>query len=126
MDSASSETPPELGSGGDTTTADLLRAVISVASHSAFSSAELVALVAPRQSTRASQIAAYNSCDGSRTQAEVVALHKLHKGSFSETVARWLDAGVLFRIRDGRRVHLLHLRRLVAGSARNIGSVEDD
>jgi hypothetical protein len=55
------------------------------------------------------QVEAYNLCDGTRTQAEIVKVSKLDQGQFSRTAGRWAEAGVLFRVGTGRDVKLLHL-----------------
>ena len=54
-------------------------------------------------------ILAYNLCDGTRTQADIVKMTKIDQGSFSRTTSRWIDEGVLFKIGDGRDTKLLHL-----------------
>src|ERR1700722_3645939 len=54
-------------------------------------------------------ILAYNLCDGTRTQADIVKMTKIDQGSFSRTTSRWIDEGVLFKISDGRDTKLLHL-----------------
>jgi transcription initiation factor TFIIIB Brf1 subunit/transcription initiation factor TFIIB len=52
---------------------------------------------------------AYNLCDGTRTQADVAKAKKLDQGNFSRTVNRWIEAGVLFKIPDGKDAKLQHL-----------------
>jgi hypothetical protein len=55
------------------------------------------------------QIKAYNLLDGTRTLAEVgKAAHK-DQGQMSRTVARWVEAGVVFRLGNGKGARLLHV-----------------
>lgn len=58
------------------------------------------------------QVEAYNLCDGTRTQAEVVKASKLDQGQFSRVATRWAQEGVLFKLGSGRDVKLLHLYSL--------------
>lgn len=85
----------------------LLRAILATVARKTFSESELRDLVAPRGSG-SSQLAAYNMCDGTKTQSEIGKAQKIDPGSFSRTVARWVDAGIVFRIPEGRDVKLLH------------------
>ena len=52
---------------------------------------------------------AYNLCDGTRTQAEIVKAKKLDSGNFSRTVTKWIEAGVLFKLPDGKDFKLQYL-----------------
>lgn len=94
----------------------LLRAILSTVARKTFSEGGLRDLVAPRGSG-SSQLAAYNMCDGTKTQAEIGKAQKIDPGSFSRTVARWVDAGIVFRIPEGREVKLLHVYPLASESA---------
>lgn len=89
-------------------TQDLFRALISVSARAAFTESELLEIVAPTSRGRDKLVAAYNLCDGTKTQSDVVHALKLNKGNFSLAVARWIRGGVMFRIRSGTHVHLLH------------------
>jgi predicted transcriptional regulator len=58
------------------------------------------------------QLRAFNLCDGTRTQAEIVKELSLDKGNFSRTLGRWIDAGIAIRvgdIKDARPVHVYPL-----------------
>jgi hypothetical protein len=52
---------------------------------------------------------AYNLCDGTRSQKEVVKKLRLNQGSFSSTSNRWVMNGVAFWIGEGQERRLLHL-----------------
>jgi hypothetical protein len=54
------------------------------------------------------QLAAYNLCDGTKTQAEVAREVALDSGNFSRTVARWIAQGIVFRLGSGTEARLLH------------------
>lgn len=86
----------------------LLRAILSTVARQAFSERALREIVMSRTSGQ-SQLAAYNMCDGTRTQSEVAKAQKIDPGSFSRTLSRWIEAGVVFRVPDGREVRLLHV-----------------
>lgn len=85
----------------------LLRAILSTVSRQAFPGTILADIVAPKGAGQ-KQIEAYNLCDGTKTQAEIAKKLKLDQGNFSRTVARWVEAGVLFRLGEGRDCKLLH------------------
>jgi hypothetical protein len=87
---------------------NLLRILVHVSGRAAFPEEKLRGIVAPPGAS-AKQTAAYNLCDGSRTQAEVARAAKINQGNFSRTMARWVGEGVLFRVGNGREARLLHL-----------------
>jgi len=64
------------------------------------------------------QLRAYNMCDGTKTQSEIAKATKLDPASFSRTVARWIEAGALFRMGSGRDTKLLHAYPLPADAAK--------
>jgi hypothetical protein len=86
-------------------TDDLLRILIQVTGRTAFPEERLREIVG----TSPKHLAAYNLCDGTRVQAEVVKAAKIDQGSFSKTASRWVEEGALFRIGTDRDVKLLHV-----------------
>jgi hypothetical protein len=92
----------------DPETLQLAKAIISLLARTHFPEARLRSLVLPRRSP-AKYLKAYNSCDGSRTRAEVAKLSGIDKDNFSKTAARWIEVGVLFELGPGRSTRLLHL-----------------
>jgi hypothetical protein len=84
----------------------LLRAILSLAARQAFSVEALTEVVTKGGGRK--QLEAFNLCDGTKTQAEVVKVAKLDQGNFSKTVARWINSGVMFRLGEGRETRLLH------------------
>ena len=89
-------------------TDELLRILISLAGRTAFPEEILQALIGPSPKN----LAAYNLCDGSRTQAEVVKAAKVDQGQFSRAASRWVELGILFKLGTGREARLLHLYQL--------------
>jgi hypothetical protein len=88
----------------------LLRAILSVTARQSFPP-ELLAEVVLKGSG-AKQLRAFNMCDGTMSQTEISKASKLDPASFSRTVARWVEAGILFRLGTGRNTKLLHVYAL--------------
>ena len=87
---------------------DLLRAILSVSGRRAFPPDRLLEIVRPRDGG-AKQVEAFNLCDGSKGQGEIVKALKLDSGNFSRTISRWVEEGVVFRLGEGREAKLLHV-----------------
>src|SRR6266404_6450459 len=83
----------------------LLRALLSVVSRQAIPPSRIAKLVRPGG---AKQLKAFNMCDGTRGQGEIAKALSLDQGNFSRTVARWVDAGIVFRLGEGRDSKLLY------------------
>jgi hypothetical protein len=86
----------------------LLRILIRIVARSAIPPEQILRIVAGKAPSR-KQIKAYNLCDGTRTQSQIVAELRLDQGNFSRTFARWEAAGVAFGTGEGRERRLLHL-----------------
>jgi hypothetical protein len=86
----------------------LLKALIATTGRLAFPQEKLTEIICSK-SAGAKQIKAFNLCDGTRSQAEIIKECKLDAGNFSRTVGRWVSAGVLFRIGEGKDAKLLHI-----------------
>lgn len=89
-------------------THDLLRALLVTSGRIAFDPADVYDLVNPT-GKGSKQIQAYNLADGTRTQREVAKKAKIDAANFSHTVARWIAAGIMFRLGEGRDATLLHI-----------------
>ena len=85
-----------------------LRAILASVSRQIFSVDDILRLVAI-SSSKEKMVAAYNLCDGSRTQGEVAKEMGLDPGNFSRTVARWIDEGIVIKIADGKFTNLMHI-----------------
>jgi hypothetical protein len=83
----------------------LLRILIQLGARSGYPEDKVKDLI----SRSPKQIVAYNLCDGNLTQRQVAKKAGLDEGNFSRTVARWMLAGVLFKLGEGREAKLLHL-----------------
>src|SRR4051812_28050396 len=91
------------------TSQPFLQALISLAGRAAFPVDDLREIVCAAGTAGDKQRKAFNLCDGTRGQAEIAKQLKIDQGSFSRTVSRWIDAGVVFRIGEGRDTRLLHV-----------------
>lgn len=91
-----------------------LRAILATVARQTFPTSSVRDLVAIG-SDKAKQLQAYNLCDGSRSQAEVAKAAGLDQGSFSRTIGRWMDAGIVIRVGEGRDVRPLHVYPLPEG-----------
>jgi DNA-binding MarR family transcriptional regulator len=98
-------------------TSDLLRALLTVNGRAAFP-AEKLARIIQAGGASEKQLAAYNMCDGNRGQGEIAKALSLDAGNFSRTVGRWIDAGIVFRLGDGRDAKLMHVYPLPKESAK--------
>jgi DNA-binding MarR family transcriptional regulator len=84
----------------------LLRAILATTARQAFPVDRIVEIVSKGGDK---QLRAYNMCDGTRGQSDIAKLLKLDQGNFSRTVGRWVDAGIVFRLGNGRDAKLLHV-----------------
>jgi hypothetical protein len=55
------------------------------------------------------QLRAFNLCDGTRSQTEVATQVGLDSGNFSKSLGRWVDAGIMIRVGEGRDVRPVHV-----------------
>jgi len=83
----------------------LLRAILSMTARQAFSAESLSEIVGAGDKQRL----AFNMCDGSRSQGDIVKALKLDQGNFSKTLSRWIEAGIVIRLGEGRDTQLLHV-----------------
>jgi hypothetical protein len=86
----------------------LMRALLSTIARQTFPEKVLREIVVSRTSGE-SQLQAFNMCDGTKTQSQIAKAQGLDAGNFSRTVARWVEAGIVFRLRDGSDEKLLHV-----------------
>lgn len=100
----------------------LLRAILSVTARQTFPSDKLAEIVLSK-GAGAKQLAAFNLCDGTKGQGEIAKAVKLDPGNFSKTVGRWIEAGIVFRLGEGREAKLLHVYPL-NGDAKKKGTTK--
>ena len=75
----------------------LLRAILMTMGRQTFPVSTLLAIVAPVAGSE-KQVAAFNLCDGHHTQADISKETGIDKGNLSRSMARWIEAGILFRV----------------------------
>lgn len=95
----------------------LLRAILSMTARQAFSFDSLLGIVGSGDK----QLRAFNMCDGSNTQSDIAKATKIDPGNLSKTVARWVEAGIVLRLGEGRDTPLLRICPLPAKSKRAKG-----
>jgi hypothetical protein len=93
----------ETMTSGDT----YLRAILATVARQTFSPEKILEIMGPNAGER--QHRAYNLCDGTRSQSDISKELGLDKGNFSKTLGRWIDAGIVIRIGDGREARPLHV-----------------
>lgn len=86
-----------------------LRAILATVARQTFPTQELSRLVSPPGAPGEWQIAAYNLCDGTRSQGEIAKELSIDSGNFSRTVGRWIDLGILLKVGENRETRLVHL-----------------
>jgi hypothetical protein len=84
---------------------DLLRILIAIAGRVAFPQHQLQALVSP--AAKAPYYRAYSMCNGQTPMAAIAKETGIDPGELSRAVARWVDAGIAFRV--GTKALPLHL-----------------
>ena len=100
----------------------LLRAILTVTARQTFPP-DILAPIVTAKGAGAKQLRAFNMCDGLKSQSEIAKALKLDSGNFSRTVARWVDAGVVFRLGTGREAKLLHVYPLDPKAVKSKGEV---
>ena len=97
-------------------TETLLRAILSTVARQTFSEARLREIVMSRGAGQA-QMRAYNACDGTKTQSDIAKAEGLDRGNFNRTLARWEEAGIIFRVgTDEKPLHVYPMRTEGAAS----------
>jgi hypothetical protein len=89
-------------------TGQLLRIVIALMGRINFPEDKLRDIIVP--TARSSKhLEAYNLCDGTRTRSEVSKAVGLDKDNFSKVVKEWINLGVVYELKIGTEIKLLHL-----------------
>lgn len=86
-----------------------LRAILATVARQTFSPESLREIVTAGRSGSDKQVVAYNLCDGTHSQADISQLTGLDKGSLNRSLSRWIEAGVVVRLGDGRPLHVYPL-----------------
>ena len=98
------------------TSEELLKAILATVARTAFPPDALTRIIAPTASSH-KQLLAYNLCNGETPQTEICKKAKLDAGSFSRSVSKWIEAGVLIRV--GKERLPLHLYPLTKNTEKS-------
>ncbi|GLS02598.1 hypothetical protein GCM10007859_26250 [Brevundimonas denitrificans] len=82
-----------------------LRAILATVARQTFSPARILEIINAGEK----QHRAFNLCDGTRTQAEIAKELGFDQGNFSKTISRWIDEGIIIRVRENRETRPLHV-----------------
>lgn len=84
-----------------------LRAILATIARQAFPLEKILEIMGPQAGEKHRK--AYNMCDGTKTQSEIVKQLGIDNSNFSKTLARWVDAGICIRVGDGREALPMHI-----------------
>jgi CRP-like cAMP-binding protein len=84
-----------------------LRAILATVARQTFPPSRILEIMGPNAGEK--QRRAFNLCDGSKTQADIVKELGLDSGNFSKTLNRWIDEGIVIRVGDKREARPLHV-----------------
>jgi hypothetical protein len=96
----------------------LITCLIQVIGRTAMPAENVRALVG----TGRTSLRAYNLCDGTRLQRDIVKKLKMDSGNFSRTVRRWIEAGIAFDIGGENESRILHIYPLQENEGRPAGA----
>lgn len=82
-----------------------LRAILATVARQTFSPGRILEIINAGEK----QQRAFNLCDGSRSQAEIVKELGLDSSNFSKTIGRWIDEGIVIRVGENREARPLHV-----------------
>lgn len=82
-----------------------LRAILATVARQTFSPARILEIINAGEKHQR----AFNLCDGSKSQADIVKELGLDHSNFSKTVARWVDEGIVIRVGKNREARPLHV-----------------
>lgn len=85
-----------------------LRAILATVARQTFPPGQLRELIL-RGGAGEKQLRAFNLCDGTRSQSEIAKEAGLDAGNFSRSLSRWVDAGIVVRVGEGREVRPVHV-----------------
>lgn len=84
-----------------------LRAILATVARQALPPEKILEIMGPNSSEK--QFKAFNLCDGTKTQAEIAKESGLDSSNFSKSLGRWVDAGIVIRVSQGREVRPVHV-----------------
>jgi DNA-binding MarR family transcriptional regulator len=84
-----------------------LRAILATVARQTFPPEKILDAMGHKAGEK--QYRAFNMCDGSRTQSDIIKELGLDSSNFSKTLARWVDAGICIRVGDGKEDRPVHV-----------------
>jgi hypothetical protein len=84
-----------------------LRAILATVARQAFSVEKIIEIMGVQATDKHRR--AFNMCDGTNTQADIVKATGLDSGNFSKTLGRWVDAGIIIRVGEKNDTRPLHV-----------------
>jgi len=84
-----------------------LRAILATVARQTFSPDMILEIMGPQSGEK--QFKAFNLCDSTRTQAEIAKEAGLDPANFSKSLGRWIDAGIVIRVGEGREIRPVHV-----------------
>ena len=84
-----------------------MKAMMSLIARQTFPPEKLKNLISSKGTPKLME--AFNLCDGTNSQSEVVARCGIDAGNFSRTVKQWVEDGIIVRVGDGKDTKLVHV-----------------
>lgn len=84
-----------------------LRAILATVARQTFSPETLTQHIGT--ASRDKHFRAFNLCDGTKTQSEIAKEIGLDQSNFSKAISRWVDLGIIVRIKDGSNFKPVHV-----------------
>jgi CRP-like cAMP-binding protein len=84
-----------------------LRAILATVARQTFPPERILEIMGPNSGEK--QYRAFNMCDGTKTQGEIAKELGLDSGNFSKSLGRWVDAGIIIRVGEGRETFPVHV-----------------
>ncbi len=95
---------------------DLLRCLMHIIARPTISPEKVQEIVG----TGPRQIKAYNLCDSYMTQIQISKKSHIDQGNLSNTINRWIESGIIFRIGKENDKRPLHIYPLVQSKKRSV------
>jgi len=84
-----------------------LQAILATVARQTFPLEKMLEIMGSKAGEK--QMRAFNMCDGTNSQSEIIKELGLDSSNFSKTLARWVDAGICIRVGDARDARPLHV-----------------
>lgn len=104
---------------------DLLKAILATTARQVFPPDVLTKLVISKVGG-AKQLAAFNLCNGSHTQAQIGKVTGIDKGNLSKSISRWIDLGIVVRLGSGNDAKPMHVYPLTSDHVKKKGKKNGD